>query len=227
MNSKFKPVYSLFILVLFGGMVIGILATHTPTDHRTGELYMSNERSKTGIPNVVTAIYTNYRLYDTILELFVFSTAVLGVSFFGKISQNQTTGSLQSAESQVIKASSSLLFPVIALLGVYLAFSGHLGPGGGFAGGAIAGTSILVISLSVGADEVGRRFHEQRMKKTEYGIISFILLLGFASFLADKHITTPGLNVIYTITMNMLIGLKVFIGTWVVLHFFIKHRGEA
>ncbi|MEW5920077.1 MAG: MnhB domain-containing protein [Bacillota bacterium] len=45
-----------------------------------------------------------------------------------------------------------LMVPFVQLYGAYLIFYGHLSPGGGFAGGAVVASSIILYALSFGRE---------------------------------------------------------------------------
>jgi len=47
----------------------------------SGNPYLTVGASETGAVNLVSGIYLNYRLYDSLFELLIFSMAVLGVRF--------------------------------------------------------------------------------------------------------------------------------------------------
>jgi multicomponent Na+:H+ antiporter subunit B len=210
------------------------LKTLKETDYnsqRTGDYYLESARKETGAPNIVSSIYLIYRVYDTILELLVFSTAVLGVSLYARFELREGESKFgldrERVESKVVQASAFLLFPPVVLFGLYIALSGHLSPGGGFAGGVIGGTGILLISLSIGAREVAKRFREEEMKHIEFLIILVILVFVFFFMAKVGQLLFGGKETIFMASLNLVIGLKVFIGTWAILHFFIEHRGEA
>jgi len=200
-----------------------------------GAPYIARGAVETGAANLVSAIYLNYRLYDTLLEILVFSVAVLGVRFYlaGRDKGKEEVAGIP--ESQVIRTSADLLFPPIFLLGIYLVLFGHLSPGGGFSGGTVAGTGLLLCAVALGADVVARRFHEAALERLEWGVLLVILLFALSPIalwrlpLTDLlprgrlgSLASGGSILIY----NALIGLKVFIGTWVVVYSFIRHRGE-
>jgi len=188
----------------------------------------------TGSINVVSAIYLNARLFDTLLEVLVFSVAVLGVRFY--LDERGRRESVESIpESHVLRLSSDLLLPLILLLGIYLTVYGHLSPGGGFSGGAAAGTGLLLAAIALGADSVAQRFHESILERVEWAILLCVFFLaGISAALGRTPLTdllppgTPGRLASggSILLYNILIGAKVFIGTWVMIHHFIQHRGE-
>lgn len=66
----------------------------------------------------------------------------------------------QQAESQplILKFAVGLLAPFIMIYGIYILFNGHLSPGGGFSGGTILGTGLVLCSLAYGSGKVHRFF---------------------------------------------------------------------
>lgn len=201
----------------------------------TDNPYLAAGASETGAVNLVSGIYLNYRLYDSLFELLIFSIAVLGVRFYLNAEKNTKPNVARVAESPVVRIAADLLFGPIMLIGVYLIVFGHLSPGGGFSGGAVGGTGLLLCAAALGAEVVARRFHEQIIEQIEWGILLLIIMFAGAPVLFGRlpltdllplgqagALLSGGTIPIY----NALIGIKVFIGTWVVIYSFIRHRGE-
>lgn len=223
-----KKVFAVGIVSLFGALTIAaVFLGGEPEVDRIGRLYLQRGFELENVSNAVFGVYGMFRFYDTLFELMIFSTAVLGITIFSDLETPTSSGSEKLIESHVVTASASFLYPIIAVFGFYLAFSAHLGPGGGFAAGVIGGSGILLLALSRGADATGRRFHEDTMKRVEYMVLVFALFIGIVGMLypGETYGNLPGVGVI--IAINIAIGMKVFIGTWAILHFFVKHRGEV
>jgi len=200
-----------------------------------GAAYIERGTIDTGAANLVAAIYLNYRLFDTLFEILVFSVAVLGVRFYLAHQRGSEEEIARIPDSQVIRISADLLFPPILLLGIYLVLFGHLSPGGGFSGGTVAGTGLLLCAVALGADVVARRFHEAALERFEWGVLLAILLLALFPVVLRRlpltDLLSPGrvgnmLSGGSILIYNVLIGVKVFIGTWVIIHYFVRHRGE-
>ncbi len=64
-------------------------------------------------------------------------------------------------EHRVIRTVSKVLIPFIQLYALYVIAHGELGPGGGFQGGVILGSSIILLVLAYGIDE-GRRMISEK-----------------------------------------------------------------
>ncbi len=197
--------------------------------------YLREGASETGAVNLVSGIYLNYRLYDSLFELIIFSMAVLGVRFYLNADESKKPRVMRIAESPVVRIAADLLFGPIIMIGLYLIVFGHLSPGGGFSGGAVGGSGLLLCAAALGAEVVARRFHEQIIEQIEWGIVLLIIMFAGAPLLFDRMPLTDllplgqagvllsgGTIPIY----NILIGIKVFIGTWVIIYSFIRYRGE-
>lgn len=122
------------------------------------------------------------------------------------------------------------LVPFIQLYGAYLVFYGHLSPGGGFAGGAVMASSIILYALAFGRAAGEQRISHNLAHALESGgglwyiLIGLIGIVGAGSFLANRaggfFLGVPGQ--LFSSGMIMLlalgIGLKVA-GTMVTLFF--------
>ncbi len=62
----------------------------------------------------------------------------------------------QTGMTLIVKNTSRLVCGFIAVFGIYIALTGHLTPGGGFAGGVILAAAAILIVLAFGREEAGR-----------------------------------------------------------------------
>jgi multicomponent Na+:H+ antiporter subunit B len=76
----------------------------------------------------------------------------------------------------IVKTITRLTIGIIFIYGIYITLQGHLGPGGGFAGGVIVALSFIHILLAFGKD-VG-------MKKLTQKKVLFLMSAGAVVFLA-------------------------------------------
>jgi len=60
--------------------------------------------------------------------------------------------------TQIVRSTVRLIAGFIAVFGFYIAVTGHLSPGGGFAGGVILAAAAVLIVLAFGRDESARLF---------------------------------------------------------------------
>jgi len=60
----------------------------------------------------------------------------------------------------VIKTTARVLFPFMLLFGAYIAFHGHLSPGGGFPAGTVIGTAFVLLVISFKEKDVEKKLPE-------------------------------------------------------------------
>jgi multisubunit Na+/H+ antiporter MnhB subunit len=58
--------------------------------------------------------------------------------------------------SLILSTAARLIVPVLALFSLFLLFRGHDEPGGGFAGGLVAASAVILVAISVGAQAARR-----------------------------------------------------------------------
>ena len=96
---------------------------------------------------------------------------------------------LAEHESIIIKTISRSLTPFIQIFALYVIMHGYSSPGGGFQGGIILGASYILLTLSLGVNEVKRRFNERLLTMfTSLGVfiyagIGILCLILGANFL--------------------------------------------
>ncbi len=126
--------------------------------------------------NIVNVILVDIRAWDTMGEVAVLVVAATGVASLifgrdrallrrggsrptpktGEIPQWISRAAAKNTEPAIIlQVITRLIFHVIILFSVYLLFSGHNAPGGGFAGGLVAGLALVVRYLAGGRIELG------------------------------------------------------------------------
>lgn len=109
--------------------------------------------------NVVNVTIVDFRGIDTMGEITVFGIAALGVANLvtasrrGARSAETTQFARIGAESMVFEQVTRMIFHITILVSVYVALRGHNAPGGGFAGGLIAGAAFVFRLLAGGTSE--------------------------------------------------------------------------
>ncbi len=119
---------------------------------KVGKDYLETTVPKTGAVNTVTSIVVNYRGFDTLGEVTVLFLAAtgLGAILFGMKGKPEDK---HREPSSILTTGAKALFPIIVLLGAYIFIHGHLTPGGGFQGGTIIATGVLMLILGI------KKFH--------------------------------------------------------------------
>ena len=140
------------ILLLLAGLSIAFYRTLTGIDQTTtlsplAQQMVTDAPTTLGSQNVITAIVVTMRGLDTLGEVAVLFIAAAGIGFLLR-KKHTSGGTARRDGSEILKTGARLLLPLIILFGVYIFTHGHLTPGGGFQGGVIIASAILLILLS-------------------------------------------------------------------------------
>ncbi|MFQ3218155.1 MAG: multicomponent Na+:H+ antiporter subunit B [Paraglaciecola sp.] len=132
-----------------------------PVHQHIAPWYIEKTTEHIDIPNVVTAILSSFRGYDTLGEVFVVFAACIGVLFILGVSPPQKARHVVEKNSGlrhhlIPQVVGRLLIPFIVLFGLYVQFHGEYGPGGGFQAGAIIATGVILYALLEGEAEAMR-----------------------------------------------------------------------
>jgi len=107
--------------------------------------YGETVNAETGSANLVTSIVVNYRSFDTLGEVTVLFISALGISLI----VGTTDGMIKRSESGfILKTGSKVLMPILLIVGIYVITHGHLTPGGGFQGGSMIASAVLLLLIS-------------------------------------------------------------------------------
>jgi multisubunit Na+/H+ antiporter MnhB subunit len=102
-----------------------------------------------GVSNPVTGVLLNFRAYDTLLELAVLLTALLGILALGPAQAGYLN------PGPVLSGLTRWLLPLLILVSGYLLWVGAHAPGGAFQAGALLAAAGVLLRLA-GHDDAGR-----------------------------------------------------------------------
>ncbi|MEN9216908.1 MAG: Na(+)/H(+) antiporter subunit B [Gloeomargarita sp. HHBFW_bins_162] len=179
-----------------------------------------------GIPNAVSAIILRNRLFDTVSEVIVFTIAIMGVS--GMMANERPLSRIVQLTDPPSVVLAQLGATIAALVGVELALRGHLSPGGGFAAGVAGGTAIGLIAMTSPPQflqHIYQRWHVSTWEKLAvltFITLSLLTLLGFALPQGELGALVSGGMIPI---LNVLVAIKVTLGSWAMVLVFIRYRG--
>jgi multicomponent Na+:H+ antiporter subunit B len=127
------------------------------------------------ITDVVTAVNFDYRGFDTLGEEFIFFAAALGVALVLRPHPGEdaarridyATGRAVPPTSDAVRVLGLGLTPPTLLFGLYIVAHGHLTPGGGFQGGVILATAVLLIYLAGEFEDLHGLYTEAALERAE------------------------------------------------------------
>ena len=151
-----------------------------PVENEVTERYLSEGLREGGALNLVSNMILDYRAFDTLGESNVLFTAACTVLLLLQVRHREEkvlspSVSPNVLQDPILQVGALVLCPVILLFGMYIVLNGHLGPGGGFSGGAVMGAA-LILCRSVFGDAGIVRFISFR----SYQAVTFIALAFYA-----------------------------------------------
>jgi multicomponent Na+:H+ antiporter subunit B len=179
-----------------------------------------------GVPNAVAGVIFRNRLYDTIFEVVVFTIAIMGVRFLLANEQPSCTIYQFGDHPSIVLA--RLGATIAALVSVELAIRGHLSPGGGFAAGVAGGTAIGLVAITSSTqwmEACYQRWHAATLEKISvliFIVIAVLMLIGVELPHGELGALVSGG---WIPVLNILVALKVALGSWAAILVFIRYRG--
>lgn len=179
-----------------------------------------------GIPNAVSAIIFRNRLYDTIFEVVVFTIAIMGANYL--LANEKPSCTIYQFTDQPSIILARLGATISALVAIELSIRGHLSPGGGFAAGVAGGTAIGLIAITSSSEWMQRiyeRWHAAEWEKISvlvFVVLSVITLSGIELPHGELGALISGGIVP---VLNILVAIKVALGSWAAVLIFIRYRG--
>lgn len=145
--------------------------------------YADKAVDEVGAQNFVTAIVVTYRGFDTLGEVTILFLAASIIGFFLKTAKSTKQEEKRSV-SELFETGSSVIFPLIVIFGAYIFINGHLTPGGGFQGGAVIASGVLLVLLANKTKIISHRFMEviesfSGFTYVAIGVLGIILASGF------------------------------------------------
>ncbi len=215
-------------IYILAGIALGLKLLWTPNIGLTeSNIWVVNAIVEdSGIPNTVSAIILRNRLYDTIFEVVVFSISVFGVKYL--LANEPVSQEIRQFTDQPSVVLARLGATVSALVSIELAIRGHLSPGGGFASGVAGGTAIALVAITTSPETMQSLYKNWWAAGWEkISVLIFIILSAINLFGVELPRGEMGalLSGSFIPILNILVAIKVTLGSWAVILLFIRYRG--
>ena len=91
-------------------------------------------------------------------------------------------------DDSILRAVASLSIPAILLMGCVVVINGHLTPGGGFSGGAILSTALILCANAFGFERVHKFFNERTfIISSSTALMIYAFSKGYSFFTGANH----------------------------------------
>ena len=190
-----------------------------PSVNEVAERYVEQGTAETGVINTVTGMILNYRGSDTFGEtcvLFIASSCVMILLMVSEEKLKHLPKNLEPKDDKILQYVARIIVPVLMIFGFYVIVNGHLSPGGGFSGGAIIGSGLILYSSAFGAEKIRKFFNEKVYKCIKitalilYGcIMTYYFYTGANGIPNIFPLGTPG-NIL---SAGMIFFINLFVGS--------------
>ena len=199
-----------------------------------------NERHVT---DMVSAINFDYRAFDTLGEEFILFVSVMGVLLLLRQQHDQTKAKPTDQapqlavprQSDLVRAAGLLLMGSTVLFGLYILTHGNLSPGGGFQGGVLITSALLLAYLAGGFERFRKILPHQLVEITEalgaggYALTGLLGMLAGVTYLQNVlPLGQPGEPISggTIFVVNLATGLEVFSGLFLLFATYLEEMLE-
>jgi multicomponent Na+:H+ antiporter subunit B len=189
--------------------------------------------------NLVASVAYDYRGMDTLCEEFILFASVAGVSLLLReknkevknIPEEELPGRKAPKDSEAVQMSGLIFAAFMLMFGIYMVLHAHLTPGGGFQGGVIIASAILLIYISTGYKEFRDVIYIKSLEILETVGIGGFILIGVVGLLEGKEFlfnflpigkTGEYLSGGFMLIMNIFIGTSVAAGIILIAEEFLE-----
>lgn len=181
-----------------------------PANNEVIRRYVEHGGHETGAQNIVAGLILDYRAFDTFGESAVLFTAAVSVLMLLGASRRNKADDSQSPKTEsagrnflqrappastlrkddaILRGVANLSIPVILMMGCVVVINGHLSPGGGFSGGAILSTALILAANAYGFGRVHSFFNERTfIVSSSTALMIYALSKGYSFFTGANHI---------------------------------------
>lgn len=208
-RGMYKVVSVLCCLALISMLLVAVSylppvgGSNNPANNEVVDKYIEDGLQDTGAVNIVTGMILDYRAFDTFGEsnvLFIATCSVLVLLRNDKkkdkakmLEEARREQFYEPKDDIILQKITYVLFPIIAIFGIYVVLNGHLSPGGGFSGGAIIGAGLILYANAFGFDNINRFFNEKTYKWVSFGALTFYCLAKSYSFFTGANHLESGI----------------------------------
>lgn len=165
----FSAVVFIFILLQMVYTLPEFGEATNPIHNEVMVRYIEKGTEETGSLNLVTGMILDYRAFDTFGEsLLLFLSVMASIILLKKdedisfpdeekeLAEDEVV--IRRERDKILQMGADYICPLVGLYGIYIIFNGHLSFGGGFAGGCIIGSGLILYAMAYGRRRVQKFF---------------------------------------------------------------------
>jgi multicomponent Na+:H+ antiporter subunit B len=151
-----RRAFVVLVVALFGFVFASLVLNYNERQslRPLAESYVKLVPKELGAPNVITGILLTYRAFDTLGEVAVLFMVAAGAGMMlgaskqrGRRSPRKVSGPARPS-SEIVQSGAQILVPLISIFAAYIIMNGHRSAGGGFQGGAVIASGVLLLVLA-------------------------------------------------------------------------------
>ena len=194
---------------------------HNPANNEVVRRYVQHGGRETGAQNIVAGLILDYRAFDTFGESAVLFTAAVSVLMILGISRRNTLTPpapklhVFRRDDVILRGVASLSIPVILMMGCVVVINGHLSPGGGFSGGAILSTALILCANAFGFERVHGFFNERTfIVSSSTALMIYAVSKGYSFFTGANqlHSIIPRGTIGDILSAGLILPLNICVG---------------
>lgn len=229
---KFYKLFSVcfcIFLVLMLLVAVSYLPSYgnpdNPVNNEVAARYIEKGLQETGAVNIVTGMILDYRAFDTLGESHVLFIATCTVLILLRVDKKEDKIKYESDDRGyepkndiILQTVARILVPPIFIFGIYIILAGHLGPGGGFSGGAVIGAGLILYLNAFGFAKTEKFFTARTYKWMSFGALAcYSVAKSYSFYTGANHIEsiiplgTPGAIISsgLILILNICVGIVV------------------
>ncbi len=228
-ERAFDRLYPVLALVLGTVMIVFLFLTvldlppygaaDNPAHNEVTARYLGSGTAETGAVNAVAGVILDYRAFDTLGESHVLYAAITAVLILLLVQSDapeaDDPGARLMERDPILTVTASVIAPIVILFGVYNMLTGHLGPGGGFSGGAIVGAGLILLSFAFGPHRMKRIVTFRTFRIASISALCFYSVSKLYSFFCGAN----GLHTIFSpgtpsriLSAGLILPLNIAVG---------------
>lgn len=231
----FTKIYKIFSVLFCVFLVLMLLIAvsalppfgdpENPVNNEVAGRYIEKGLQETGAVNIVTGMILDYRAFDTLGESHVLFIATCTVLILLR-ADTEKARELGEADDRthepkndvILQTVARILTPPVFLFGIYVILAGHLGPGGGFSGGAVIGAGLILYLNAFGFARTEKFFTAATYRRMSFGALAcYSIAKSYSFYTGANHIESiiplgsPGaiLSSGLILLLNICVGIVV------------------